>query len=150
MKKLTIFLILTLFSAAPVFALKVVDNYILTAQSPYRVELRKVRNATYIAVKIGRTITDLRLSDIVCDEYSKYNIKESSAGRKYAIEDNGAQKKNNDATRYMQLLLEQNTNKLYYQQHGIGFYGAIVGELYIGQKNINKLLVEKGYCRPIE
>lgn len=134
----------------PAFAVKTLDNYIYTSATPFKVELRKVQNAQCISGKTGKTLITLRLSNIVCNEYSKYNLKTSTSDTKYTLEDQSALKNNNDATRYLSELLEANENNLYFKQQGIGFYGAVIGELYIGNTNINKLLVEKGFCRPIE
>lgn len=134
----------------PAFAVKTLDNYIYTSTTPFKIELRQVQNAQCISGKTGRTLVTLRLSNIVCNEYSKYQTKTSTSETKYTIEDRSALKNNNDATRYLSELLEANKNNLYFKQQGIGFYGAVIGELYLGNTNINKLLVEKGFCRPIE
>lgn len=145
---LSVFFISGLLCAA--FAYVEVDRFIFTATKPYNVEYRKVQNALSVSVKIDKTLTNVRLSNLVCNEFANYYIRTSSTGTKYAMEDIKSERKANDATRFLKDLLEANENNISVQQQGIGYYGALVGEMFVGGQSVNNLLVKKGYCRTIE
>lgn len=161
MKNFILSIIVCCFISFPAFALKVTDEYLTTSKTPYKVELRKVFDEQTISLKASKTLFTLRLSGIICGNSNKYDIRESSTGQKYAIENKIYRKsgeksyyiypgQTNNAKIYMKKLLEENENDLFVQQQGLGYYFSLIGELYIGNTNVNKLLVEKGFCRPIE
>lgn len=158
-KVLCSFFLCLCFSSA-VFAEKVIDQFITTSKSPYKVELRKVFDGQSMSVKAGKTLFNIRLSGIICDEYESYSMRESSSGKKYSIEDINYRKpyyassnqafSKKAATNFLRDFLKTNENNLYFQQEGRGYYFSVVGELFVGRTSVNKMLVEKGYCRPIE
>ncbi len=161
-KKIVLSIVMSLGLSTAVFAMKVTDEYIVTSKTPYKVEFRKVFDGQAVSLKSGKTLFTARLSGIICNEdRNRYEIWKSSAGQKYSVEYKNIRKTSNDvyyvypgqynnAKDYLKKLLEANENNLYLQQQGRGYAFSVVGELFIGNKSVNKLLVEKGFCRPIE
>ena len=162
MKNYILSIIVCFFISFPAFALKVTDEYLVTSKIPYKVEFRKVFDGQTVSLKAGKTLFTARLSGIICNEHNnKYDIFESTAGQKYSVQNKNYKKSGdgsyylypgqyNKAEDYLKKLLEANENNLYLQQQGRGYTFSIVGELFVGNKSVNKLLVEKGFCRPIE
>lgn len=124
------------------------NYYLYDSKTPYKVEVRKVYNAQLISVKSEQNLFNLRLSGVKCNEYTRYDEKYSSSNTKYFLEDTRTTKivQNTKPSEYMEKLLAENENNLYFLPQGTGFYYSIVGELFAGNQSINNLLVEKGYC----
>ena len=152
MKKsiITTFLFIYCISSLSAAAMKKMDAFFFDSTEPFKVELRKVHNAQCISVKAQKILGNLRLKGIECGEYQKYEIKSSSQNVKYAIENPNAQKTANIPTKYLESLLVQNKDNLYFRPYGFGLYFASVGELFIGDESVNDILMKNGYCHPIE
>lgn len=151
-KTFSILLFLVLFTCAGVlktFALAEKDSYIFSSKTPYQVEVRKVYNASLLSVKAGQSLLNLRLSGVLCNEYTKYREKYSSTNTKYFLEDTRATKisYNSLPTDYIENLLKENENNLFFRPQGLGFNYTLVGELFVGNQSVNDLLVQKGYCK---
>ena len=43
-------------------------------------------------------------------------------------------------------LLSKNDNKFILQSHGVGKYGRCLGELFVGETNVNKTLIAEGHA----
>jgi|TARA_Y100000114_G_C11592920_1_gene246609 micrococcal nuclease len=50
------------------------------------------------------------------------------------------------AKEFVREMLEKHENKFIFHSHGVGKFGRALGEIYLGEANLNKMLIEEGHA----
>lgn len=111
-----------------------------------KVEVRQVDNAQEITIQYGNTFTQAFLSGIFCHEYTRSYTEKSSTGALYTRRYTRSVKKTRVPTEFLKQIVDENQGNLYFQPYGMGLYGRLVGELFVGNESVNLFMVKKGYC----
>lgn len=95
--------------------------------------------------------TIVQLSNLDCNEYKMKRTYRTSNGIRY-IKPAGVSWEvvNKKPWTYVNSLINQNRNNIYFKAQGIGLGGVLIGEIYINGVNLAGHLVEKGYCTYIK
>lgn len=130
MKQLFSILVVSLFLITPCFA-------------NIQIEVLKVYDGDSILAKINNNIFRIRLIDIDCFEGSSGNRAKWQA-KKYKISEAEVVKNGNLAKNILAQKLKN--KKVYFEFRGIDKYNRALGYIYVENKNINKEMLNTGYC----
>lgn len=152
MKKIFKTLILTTMMTGmclPAFAIKNKNPVVWNQKEP--VEVLAVNNALSMDIIYNRMRTLAFMANLDCHEFSRSYPLKSSTGKTYV------RQRRQSSERKIQELLNilpkfSARTAVIYILHltDWGFFAALVGEFYIGNESLSKILVQKGYCSYVE
>lgn len=140
-----IFAALILFST-PAWAYKQIVPESLEQMPRQKVDVMLIDNAQEITIRYNNYKTRAVLYGIFCHEYTRSYTEKSSSGALYTRRYTRSVKKTRVPTEFLRKIVKENEGNLYFQPKGMGRYGWLVGELFVGDESVNLHMVEKGYC----
>lgn len=117
---------------------------------PQKVEINRVDSALEVLVNIGRMRTNVYVSNLDCNEYSRTYTLQSTKGYTYVRPRSYTERISDKPTNYINEIFSKNKGNIYFVTNGLGLFANPVGEFFIGTQSLNKHLIEKGYCRYVE
>ena len=140
MKKIFKTLILTAMMTGmclPAFAIKNKNPVVWNQKEP--VEVLAVNNALSMDIIYNRMRTLAFMANLDCHEFSRSYPLKSSTGKTYVRQRRQSVRENTRAAEYIAKVFSENSG-----------FAALVGEFYIGNESLSKILVQKGYCSYVE
>ena len=90
------------------------------------------------------------MANLDCHEFSRSYPLKSSTGKTYVRQRRQSMRENTRAAEYIAKVFSENSGNIYFAPNGLGLFAALVGEFYIGNESLSKILVQKGYCSYVE
>lgn len=151
MKKIFKTLILTAMMTGmclPAFAIKNKNPVVWNQKEP--VEVLSVDNALKMDIIYNRMRIPVFVANLDCHEFSRTYPLKSSTGRLYIKQRQRSVRENTIAADYIEKIFKEHQGNIYFAADGLGLFANLVGEFYIGNESLSKILVQKGYCSYVE
>lgn len=147
-KKFLFLFVAMFFAVMPACAVKEFG----AGSSPFKVTVSDKDSAVLYRIKAEKSaLIFAQLANLDCNEYKMKRVYRTANGVRY-IKPAGASWEiiNKKPSNYVNSLISQNKNNIYFKAQGVGLNGILLGELYINGVNLAEHLVEKGYCTYIK
>ena len=135
-------------SKGTAFAIKNKNPVVWNQKEP--VEVLAVNNALSMDIIYNRMRTLAFMANLDCHEFSRSYALKSSTGKTYVRQRRQSVRENTRAAEYIAKVFSENSGNIYFAPNGLGLFAALVGEFYIGNESLSKILVQKGYCSYVE
>ena len=135
-------------SKGTAFAIKNKNPVVWNQKEP--VEVLAVNNALSMDIIYNRMRTLAFMANLDCHEFSRSYPLKSSTGKTYVRQRRQSVRENTRAAEYIAKVFSENSGNIYFAPNGLGLFAALVGEFYIGNESLSKILVQKGYCSYVE
>ncbi len=145
-KRLAITFLALIFAAAtmPSFALKVKNPIVWGVMQKTKIE--SIDNALEIVATVDRIYAPVYVVNLNCHEFSRSYFLKSTNGQTYVRPRKRTVRISREPSVFLKKLFDQNEGNIYFKAYGFGLFGNFVGEFFIGDKSVNRILIEKGYC----
>ena len=145
LKKLLLLLMIISINTLPACALKIKGE--LPQWGVLRpAKINSVSHALEINAMVDRLYAPFYIANLNCHEFTRTYPLKSSEGNTYLRPRARTIRITKDASIYLKQLFSENEGNIYFKAYGFGLYGNFVGEFFIGNKSVNKIMIEKGYC----
>lgn len=144
MKKVLIILFLFLSCSLQAFAVKVLSPQ--RWDVPQKTQVLALADATEIKVAIGRTRGHVYVANLDCHEYSRVYSLKTATGYTYVRPRQRSVRISRESMDFLNQLFQENANNIYFVSYGYGLFSNYVGEFYIGDKSVSRIMVNQGYC----
>ena len=111
-----------------------------------KAEVISVEDALEIKTKINNVWTAAYVSNLNCHEYTRVYALKSSGGNTYVRPRQRTVRISRAVTEYLNKIFDEHEGNIYFKPNGVGLFGNLVGEFYIGNDSLSKHLIDKGYC----
>ncbi len=143
-KKIFIFLAVINFVCLPAFSVKVLNP--IEWNKKEKAEFIGIENALEIKIKLERHVGSVYVSNLNCHEYSRVYALKSSNGNIYLRPRKRSVRISRKPSVYLLKIFREHGDNIYFVPKGMGLFGHLVGEFYIGSDSLSKHMVESGYC----
>lgn len=126
------------------YALKIKNS--LELNTLQKAEVISLEDALEIKIKFNNVWTATYVSNLNCHEYTRVYALKSSGGNTYVRPRQRTVRISRSTTEYLNKIFDEHEGNIYFKPNGVGLFGNLVGEFYIGNDSLSKHLIDKGYC----
>lgn len=143
-KKIFVLLSVMIMISLPAFSMKVINK--IEWNQKLKAEFIGIEDALEVKIKVDRLLGPAYVSNLNCHEYSRVYALKSSGGNVYLRPRQRSVRISREPTVYLLKIFREHKDNIYFKPNGVGLYGNLVGEFYIGNDSLSKHMVDAGYC----
>ncbi len=128
----------------PAFSMKVINK--IDWNQKRKAEFIGIEDALEVKIKVDRLLGPAYVSNLNCHEYSRVYALKSSGGNIYLRPRRRSVRISREPTVYLLKIFREHKDNIYFKPNGVGLFGNLVGEFYIGNDSLSKHMVDAGYC----